>query len=512
LDPDWAAMSRLFELVDLILRVALEVDRRFSARSGHSILGEVDDALGLGLDPNDSGHTGFLTGLALFTEPVSQVVESWQRSIAGRLAPRERRQYRAMTAMDPQVWCVAPGPGSRLRGAPLLGPDRNVAVPVDAVMGYSGASAIGTFVGWPIALDGCRVLFGAVALDEYATSWLVDQAQDMGLLDHSTCWGVLSCEILACVARTGELDDGADYEDWDFDLHAQDREQSRLRRRVLADLEANQRGQFRIWVAEARGRGEVERVVAAAREARNAYLPEWMHFGEASEADAVLPLAELLGYFGLSENLELGGERLARAERAPLRVLGLPDDRLARLGLEEHMPLGAVAATLATRPDGPERAFVLEALERFRTQQRWLQTFEASGEADVSLPFGLRYDSVLTGLMKLFDGDLLETPLSALSLPRGALKRLCNALAASGMDPPECVGDLPDRFSRIARVSGIGEVTVSGLVDGILELARRWRFEQAGVDLTLVEARAERAPAVDATLREGLEELERLFG
>jgi hypothetical protein len=500
-------MSALSRLLSQILKTGRRVERQLRRREHIDVLRRFADSLGIDLSAyDDVGYELMWSAMLFSAAQPGDVHAAFCRLTEVQLGRRARQLLRLLRHTPLQVWCLhADRWGDLTMAHPLFVGGSDRLRPVDGLVGLVGQPTAqpGAHCAWPIVFQGGRSLLLGPRLDQDGVTFLGGFAEEVEARTGREFWDALHLTILDAVMEpfAVDVDDRPPLEETvDAEL---------LLRAVVARADRRRRLGLRLRVAEAGSKADLASVVDALRRARHEALPWFEQDRELDdpEVEALLPMARILSHYGVAPDGSMGGDRMARLERQPVGVLDLDAVVLEAVELHPALPVRAAADWARFHGDDPAAKAISEALGRYRLEQRWLATFDAS-EADGGLPPPvILYDHLIEGFEVLFPPEFLDVTLVAMGVTGGALSRLQKAFERDGKEPPETLGDLPTRSRRIEQLQGVGPVTIEALVAQMLEHARQWRFDRA--NLSPVETMSAREGAED--LEEGLDELAALF-
>ncbi len=228
-----------------------------------------------------------------------------------------------------------------------------------------------------------------------------------------------------------------------------------------------------------------------------------------------LTQAQVLDALSLAPSGEVPGAERAALSRCPLALLGLPATHPALAGLTATEPIHHVERWLAAHPAHAEAEAARAAIDALVTERRFAlmaARFLALCPTEYDY-IRDRYVLLRHALGQLFHPDCLETPIEALQVPKRAHKRLVTTLESNLALGGQTVRvrHLPERYSLLANMNGMGRVTQDALVQGLADHVAHWRAYRVGLDPRCLVPPDVPAQATQAQLADSLDELASLF-
>jgi len=212
------------------------------------------------------------------------------------------------------------------------------------------------------------------------------------------------------------------------------------------------------------------------------------------------------------ESLQFGGDVVFADERrlasCPVALLGGAEGASSARAATGRSIRDALAAASGEKEE-------LEAAWRtFRAEQRGLLLLRTLSQ-ELSMPrllLAMSYELARWILVEVSPGEVGDTPLRALSMPRGPLARLVAGLRGAYDLPHEPrLRDLPETGTELRELKGVGLKCEEELVAALMDHLADWRYHRAGLPPEQLPDDDPEGLEAAAALEAGLTDLETLF-
>jgi len=190
----------------------------------------------------------------------------------------------------------------------------------------------------------------------------------------------------------------------------------------------------------------------------------------------------------------LGQPRRVEAEghRAPRHQLGIAEGASRARAAAGRSIRDALAAA-----SGHEKEELEAAWRTFRAEQRGLLLLRTLSY-ELSMPrllLAMSYELARWILVEVSPSEVGDTPLRALSMPKGPLARLVTGLRAAYDLPHEPrLRDLPKTCTELRELKGVGLKCEEELVAALMDHLADWRHHRAGLPPEQLRHRRHGAP------------------